>query len=154
MNPPTTDWQVSPIAASDPDLVSALRGAGLPAGDLAASGARFICGRAGGRPIGFGGLEIHRPFCLLRSLVVLPGHQRCGYGRRLTAALLDMARASGAAQAYLLTTSAPDFFAGLGFVSVARARVARQIRATSQFSDLCPDDAVVMRLALGGRAAG
>lgn len=154
MNHQRADWRIAPVAASDRDLVRALRGAGLPVADLAACGASFICGRSGGQPIGYGGLEIHGRLCLLRSLVVLPGHRGCGYGRRMAAEILDIAGARGVHEVYLLTTTAPDFFASLGFAPVARAQVARQIRATTEFADLCPEDAVVMRRILSGRATG
>jgi amino-acid N-acetyltransferase len=49
---------------------------------------------------------------------------------------------------YLLTTTAPDFFAGLGFRRAGRKTAPPAIRATRQFATLCPASAVLMHLNL------
>jgi hypothetical protein len=45
---------------------------------------------------------------------------------------------------YLLTTSAADFFAHLGYKRVDRGEAPENIRATSEFSQLCPVSSVLM----------
>jgi N-acetylglutamate synthase-like GNAT family acetyltransferase len=45
---------------------------------------------------------------------------------------------------WLLTTTARAFFDKLGYAAVDRAGVPGAIRATAQFSALCPDSATVM----------
>jgi ABC-type transport system involved in Fe-S cluster assembly fused permease/ATPase subunit len=45
---------------------------------------------------------------------------------------------------YLLTTSAADFFARLGYKRLERDEAPGAIRATSEFAALCPVDSVLM----------
>ncbi len=45
---------------------------------------------------------------------------------------------------WLLTTSAADFFADLGYAECERVNVPPPIRATLQFAALCPASATVM----------
>ena len=46
---------------------------------------------------------------------------------------------------WLLTTSARDYFAQRGYVVTLRDEVPDAVRATAQFSSLCPASAVAMR---------
>jgi len=50
---------------------------------------------------------------------------------------------------YLLTTTAERFFATRGYAGIERERVPDTVRASAEFSALCPASAVVMRKALG-----
>ena len=68
-----------------------------------------------------------------------------GLGRRLTAAALDIASASGTTTVYLLTTTAEAFFHQLGFERVAREAVPDAVRASVEFTSACPASAAVMR---------
>ncbi len=55
----------------------------------------------------------------IRSLVVDPGHERQGLGRRLVTACLDEARELGLARVFTLTY-VPGFFSRLGFAEVGK----------------------------------
>ena len=92
-----------------------------------------------------GGLEFHPPYALLRSVVVRPGFQGKGYATTLCEALVNQARSHNIHELYLLTESARGFFSKLGFSGVERPQVPELIRQTSQFSSLCPAEAVVMK---------
>jgi len=74
-------------------------------------------------------------------------HTAKAYARDLRR-LLDLAGGLGAGEAWLLTTTAADFFAALGFSRVPRDAAPPAVRATEQFARLCPESAVLMRLRL------
>ncbi len=94
--------------------------------------------------VGFGGLEVYAPDALIRSVLTVPPVRGHGYGRALVEALEVEAVVLKCATAWLITTSAPDFFAHLGYVACPRDAAPAVIRATRQFADLCPDSATVM----------
>ena len=98
--------------------------------------------------IAAGGVEPAGNFGLLRSIVVKPEHRGGGLARRLTDHLLERAQEEGREAIYLLTESAADYFAGLGFRPVERADVPVAITRTRQFSSLCPDSASCLFLPL------
>ncbi|MFW6382934.1 MAG: hypothetical protein ACOCZD_02725 [Haloferacaceae archaeon] len=59
--------------------------------------------------------------------------------------MLERARNDGLGAVYLLTTTAADFFADLGFEPVDREAVPEPIRQSAAFADLCPSTATCMR---------
>lgn len=117
----------------------------LPSADLSPGKLRhfFACGPAEG-PSGVVGLELFGTDALLRSLAVAQEARGKGCGRRLVQAAEGHARSRGATSLYLLTTSAEKFFRRLGYAEVPREAVPDAIRATPEFSALCPASAVAM----------
>ena len=140
-----------PLAAWERDgLKAALAGAGLPTDDIAEPGRYFWRYSINDQvPVGFGGLEVHGEDALLRSVVTLPPLRGRGLGRKIVAGLEVEALALKCTVVYLLTTTAQDFFAKLGYAAVERASVPAAIRATAQFASLCPDTAAVMMKRIG-----
>ncbi|MFN0193350.1 MAG: arsenic resistance N-acetyltransferase ArsN2 [Aestuariivirga sp.] len=132
------------IAGSSAELRAALVTAGLPSDDIEDQGLRFFRFTMNGRIVAYGGLEGHGSSVLLRSLVVLPGEQGKGVGKTTVEHLMSLARASGAETAYLLTTSAVDYFKRLGFRAMAREDAPEAIRATKQATGLCPSAATLL----------
>jgi N-acetylglutamate synthase-like GNAT family acetyltransferase len=134
-----------PLASWERDgVIAALRRAGLPADDVEEQGRLFWrFETADTVPVGFGGLEIHRPHALLRSIVTLPPLRGRHFGHAMVAELEAEARIAGCQTAWLLTTS-PDYFAHLGYVACRRDDVPEAIRATRQYADLCSASASVM----------
>jgi len=122
-----------------------LASAQLPVEDLTAAHLAhfFGCGPNDG-PLGVGGVEIHGADALLRSLAVDEKARGKGCGKALVAALEQHARAQGARRITLLTTTAARFFSGLGYRVVTRDEAPASIRATPEFSALCPASAVCM----------
>lgn len=138
-----------------PALVALLAQAGLPHDDLAPHLANFTVAEVDGELVGAGGYEAAGPgIALLRSFVVRPDWRGRGLGRRLFDAVVATADAAGRADLYLLTTSARDWFAGLGFIPVPRESAPAAIRATRQFAGACPASAALMRRPPGGADAG
>lgn len=143
---PQLHSQVEDAAA----LAALLAGAGLPHADIAPHLGNFVVAELAGELVGAGGYEdCGEGIGLLRSFAVRPDWRGRGLGRRLFRAVAARARQAGLSEFYLLTTTARDWFAGLGFAVVARESAPAPIRATRQFSELCPASAVLMRLPLG-----
>jgi arsenate reductase len=97
-----------------------------------------------GRVVGAGGLEPAGGAALLRSVVVAPNERGHGTGQALVARLLEVARARGIDSLWLLTTTAPGFFADLGFRRRERDSAPPGIRATEEFTSCCPASATLM----------
>lgn len=133
------------IAADAPPLAEALRAAGLPVEDLTEAGRSFFALEQDGDILGYGGYEIYGPDALLRSVVVLPDQQGKGYGRALTTAVLDRATRAGANRAFLLTTTAADFFSRQGFVPLSRSDAPPAILATRQAASICATATLLAR---------
>lgn len=132
---------IEPIAPTD-EVKALLVANDLPIDDLADPAIRLLALRVNGRLAGVVGLQRLAGCALLRSLAVDGSVRSNGYG----AALCDAAvREAGGVELWLLTTSARRFFERRGFTVVERARVPDAVRATAQFSSLCPTSAVVMK---------
>jgi len=131
------------------DVRRLLSAAALPVEDLSAAHLEhfFGCG-APNAPQGVGGIELHGDDALLRSLAVDDQNRGRGCGTALVAALEAHAREHGVRRIYLLTTTAAQFFEGLGYRIVARDHAPASIRATEEFAALCPASAAFMAKAL------
>ena len=134
--------------ARDPGLRAALAEAELPTTDIGAPGRLFFCLMESGQPAAYGGLELHGEAGLLRSLVVPPAFRGRGFGRDMTLALIGEARTRGLTKLWLLTLTAADFFAKLGFERTDRSAAPAIIGASEEFATLCPATAVCMTRAL------
>lgn len=118
---------------------------GLPSDDLTEELLRhFLVLRDEGQVLGVIGLELHSDVALLRSLVVAEEFRGRNHGAALTSAAESLARRLGIVSVYLLTTSAESFFQSRGYRRISRDAAPPQIRATTQFSALCPSTAVLM----------
>jgi len=136
--------------ADIPRLKALLASAGLPSEDVRHAEQDYLLAFRGGVLVGSVGLERHGEVVLLRSLAVVPELRRHGLGGQLYDRILAQALASGAREAYVLTTTAERFCAARGFVRVERSSVAEAVRTTAEFRSLCPTSAVCMRRSLTG----
>jgi amino-acid N-acetyltransferase len=128
-----------------------LRAAGLPAADLPDDLPHFLgCGERAS-PLGIVGLEDHDGDALLRSLVVASAARGRGYGRALVSAAENQAADLHLRRIYLLTETARDFFASLGYSEVDRSSAPESIQATREFAELCPASATFMAKAIESR---
>jgi amino-acid N-acetyltransferase len=136
----------TPLAVWERDgLETALVRAGLPADDIRAAHVSFWRFETyEDIPVGFGGLEIHDNYALLRSVVTLPPLRQVGMGAAMVGMLEAEARSRKCSAIYLLTTSEADFFAQLGYASCAREEVPDAIHASRQFAALRPPAATAM----------
>jgi N-acetylglutamate synthase-like GNAT family acetyltransferase/mannose-6-phosphate isomerase-like protein (cupin superfamily) len=150
---PLTGITFRPGAAADVAAVRALLDAcGLPSADVSADRQELVVALEAGALVGCIALERYGAAVLLRSLAVAPGVRRRGVGRALHDRILATAALRGATAAYLLTTTAEQFAATLGFERVERSAVPGDVAASPQLRGLCPSAAVCMRRDLRGDA--
>lgn len=141
--------EIGKATPEDLDAVLALlAAASLPREGVAEHFAHFLVARTGGTVVGSVGMEPYGTSGLLRSLVVAPAHRGKGIGRALTDRVLMETRARGVARVFLLTETAADFFAGLGFARIHRAQADAAVQGSLEFSTVCCQTAVCMRLDL------
>jgi amino-acid N-acetyltransferase len=138
-------FQRPPAAA----LKALLLEAQLPFSDLTEAHLEHFIGCASGQALaGVVGVELYPPHALLRSLVVTPSERGRGIGRGLVTEAERHARAHGAHEIYLLTTTAERFFRHAGYEPVPRSAAPAAIRETAEFTAICPASAALMRKAL------
>lgn len=125
-----------------------LKASNLPADDLDYKKDLLVGYYENEALVGTGGLEIYGPYALLRSLSVRLGIRGRAVGTTITKYLLDEARKRGLKAIYLLTETAHDFFLKKGFTDVKRENVPNEVRASSEFSHVCPSSAAVMMLTI------
>lgn len=142
----TPTVELRPTEPADRPYVETILDAnGLPVADLdEAIDDLYIAEGPSGR-VGVGGLEQYGENALLRSVAVEESVRGKGYGTTICERLLDRARADGVTRVYLLTTTAAEFFADLGFDETDRETVPESIQHTTEFSDLCPSTATCMK---------
>lgn len=134
-----------------PWALELLSAAGLPTRGVGPSLASAYCvAESGGRLVGLAGLEPHGVHGLLRSVVVPPEHRGRGIASALVEDRLQWALRHALEDVYLLTTTAPGYFARLGFLEVARDTVPQAIRQSEEFADVCPQSAIVMMRSIHG----
>lgn len=128
-----------------------LRACALPEAGLGEPpGTVLLVAKGADRLVACGALEPYGRYALLRSVAVsdeLRGH---GLGARITEAILKRAAELGLDAVYLLTTTAPGFFARLGFEELPRSAVPEAIAGSLEFSSICPASAVAMVRSLRG----
>ena len=124
-----------------PAAQALLTDAGLPVSGVA-SGPDFVVAEDASGLRGLAGVErCGQSDWLLRSVVVAPGARGQQLGRALVS---DRVAWAGERALWLLTTTAADWFAQLGFDRAARAQAPQCVRASDEFARLCPASAVCM----------
>jgi amino-acid N-acetyltransferase len=129
-------------------FLSLLKASGLPTSDLKYERDLLVGYYEGNELVGTGGLEIHGDFGLLRSLSVKLGIRGKSVGSTITEFLLNEGQRKKLKGIYLLTETARGFFLKKGFTDVSRLEVPEDIKASTEFSSVCPTSANVMYLPL------
>jgi amino-acid N-acetyltransferase len=141
---------IAPIDAID-EVTALLERSALPTADLSSDTAvRFFGIRDAGELVAVIGLEAHPPAGLLRSLAVAPGWRRRGLAHALVSFVEAHASAHGMHTLFLLTTTAEAWFRERGYAPAPREPAPAAIRATAQFSGLCPAAAAFLAKPLAG----
>lgn len=143
---------VSP--AGLPALAQALREAGLPGDDVALPGRAFYAFQLAGQPVGYAGLEVYGPAALLRSVLIVAQHRKCGLGSLVVSEMEKLACDSGIESLHLLTSDQAPFFERIGYVPAPRQLAPAEIAGTAQFKSLCPASASYLRKTLVGNGLG
>jgi amino-acid N-acetyltransferase len=141
---------IRPASSNDlPRIEALLTASGLPTAGVEQSIDGFLVAEHDGALVGVVGLEqCCREYGLLRSTAVAPEWQGRGVGRRLVERAIAEAESRGTKALYLLTLSAERYFPSFGFVETTRDTVPDQVRATEEFSSICPASSTVMSLEL------
>lgn len=105
-----------------------------------------------GEVVGCAGAEVYGDIALLRSVAVAPGLHRRGIGRQLVEHMLLEATRRQIRRVFLLTVTAPEYFARFGFRRGAIAQAPAALKASAEFQGACPDCAAFMSLALAAEA--
>lgn len=128
-----------------PAVLQLLEAQHLPLDGIDAHVATMVVAKSGDEVVGAAAVELYADGALLRSVVVSPRAQGQGLGRRLTDAALDVAKRHGIATAFLLTTTAEDYFPKLGFERILREDVPAAVQSSVEFQSACPASAAAMR---------
>src|SRR5574341_1550725 len=126
-------------------LLELLSTCGLPPDGLREHLGTLLVTHDKGRIIGSAALELYETAALLRSVAVAAPYRGQGLGHRLTEAALDLARARGMRDVYLLTETAHQFFPRFGFGPVGRDEVPESVKGSVEFTTACPKSAAAMR---------
>lgn len=135
--------------ASDWPAVEAL----LVANKLPTEGARqhlstYLLAVSNGEVVGCAGAEVYGDIALLRSVAVAPGLQRQGIGQWLVERVLLEASRRQIRRLFLLTVSAPEYFARYGFKRGKSEEAPDALKASAEFQGACPACAAFMSLTL------
>jgi N-acetylglutamate synthase-like GNAT family acetyltransferase/thioredoxin reductase len=141
-------------APSDWPAIAAL----LTANKLPLEGARdhlgtYLVALSNGEIVGCAGAEVYGEVALLRSVSVAPGLHQQGVGKLMVGRLLDEARRRQVARIYLLTVTAPEYFAQFGFKRSAMDTAPQALKSSAEFQGACPACAALMSLTLNATPA-
>jgi len=135
---------IRPVSASG-EAAALLDKCGLPVADLQSCESLRLFGAFEGTSlVGVIGLELFHGVALLRSLAVVPERRNSGLGKTLVVFAEKHAASQAIEAIYLLTTTAAPFFVTRGYTVAARQEAPGPIRATAQFSSLCPASSTFM----------
>lgn len=125
-------------------IIALLAAEKLPVADLPPSLENFVITKQGDQVTGVIGLEIYAGYGLVRSLAVNSNFQNKGIANELLQHIEALAAAKSLQATYLLTETAPDYFARKGYQKISRTDVPAEVQQSSEFSHVCPQSAVVM----------
>jgi len=108
----------------------------------------YVLAISNGEVVGCAGAEVYGRIALLRSVAVAPGLHKRGIGTLLLDRLLREARQRDASRLYLLTVTAPEYFAQFGFKRGKIDDAPPALKASAEFQGACPACAALMALTL------
>jgi amino-acid N-acetyltransferase len=131
-------------------IVTLLQSEKLPAEDLPSDLDNFfIALDYNNNVVGAVGLEKYNNCGLLRSLVVNKDYRNKNIAGRLIIQIEEKAKDLGVDCIYLLTETAPAYFAKKGYEKIKREEVPADLQGSSEFTHVCPQAAIVMRKCVG-----
>jgi amino-acid N-acetyltransferase len=128
-----------------------LADSGLPTSDLEVARPHFVVACLDLEIVGAGALQLADSVALLRSVAVAPPMRGSGVGRQIVQALELQAHIARAHTLVLLTQTAREFFARLGYRVIEREAMPQLIQLTEEFRSLCPASATCMLKNLAAR---
>jgi amino-acid N-acetyltransferase len=126
------------------EIIALLQSQQLPVEDLPSRLSDFFVAQEDGKLIGLIGMEQYGEYGLLRSMVVHPDFRNKQIAADLVQTLEQRATAAGIKALYLLTETAAGYFSKKEFSTIQREEVPAVVKASSEFSHVCPVSATVM----------
>lgn len=126
------------------EIIALLQSQKLPVEDLPARLDAFFVAQEEDKVIGLIGMEHYGEYGLLRSMAVHPDFRNQHIAADLVDTLEQRAAAAGIKAIYLLTETAAGYFIKKGFSTIQREAVPDAVKASSEFSHVCPVSATVM----------
>ncbi len=146
---PTLEFHFGAAFEKDLDEILALLvQCGLPVRGVAECLGDAVVARAGGFVVAVAAVEPHAPYGLLRSVAVAAEHRGKGLAHELCERCAKQSSDAHLDALYLLTETAAPVFTVLGYREIARADVPDVIRLSEEFSEICPESAIVMMRSL------
>ncbi|HGL6719986.1 arsenic resistance N-acetyltransferase ArsN2 [Burkholderia contaminans] len=137
--------EIRPATVDDlSSIETLLRQCGLPVVGVGDHLQNFVVAIEDSMMCGCGGIEHYGEAALMRSVAVAEHARDSGLGQTIVSRLVTECHSRKVRSLVLLTTTAEDYFARQGFVSVARDDVPPTVLASSQFRGVCPGSAVSM----------
>jgi amino-acid N-acetyltransferase len=137
--------QVVTTKSMQEGVIALLRSCELPYQDVDVENNLFVSYQDDeGKIIGSGGLEFYSSYALLRSVAVEETQRGRSVGKQIVADMLLRAKQAGVDEVYLLTDTAHDFFSRRGFSDINRELVPEEVKASHEYSTVCPVTASVM----------
>lgn len=127
------------------NIIAILSAEKLPIDDLPEKLDNFLVAVEHETIIGVVGLEVYGNYGLLRSLAVPSEYRNRGIAGRLIDELKMLAGQQGIRDLFLLTETAPEYFIRQGFKKITRDEVPEEVKQSSEFSQVCPASAIVMK---------
>lgn len=135
-------------AADWPAVETLLLANKLPTEGASQHLATYLLAVSNGEVVGCAGAEVYGDLALLRSVAVAPGLQRQGIGQTLVERLLLEATRRQIRRIFLLTVTAPEYFARYGFKRGKIEQAPEALKASAEFQGACPACAAFMSLTL------
>ena len=142
------NMEIKPAELYRSNVVELLNVHKLPTADLPGVLQNFFVAVGDGMVTGVAGLEVYGNYGLLRSLAVNINLQNRGIGTLLLDKIEALAAAKGLEAIYLLTETAKDYFENKGYEHIARMDLPEEVKASSEFTHVCPESATAMQKSL------
>lgn len=140
-------------AADWPAVEALLLAHKLPTEGARAHLSTYLLAVSHGDVVGCAGAEVYGDIALLRSVAVAPGRQRRGIGRMLVERVLLEAMRRQIRRLFLLTVSAPEYFARYGFKRGPIDQAPAALQASAELQGACPACSAFMSLTLAQTTA-
>ena len=137
-----------------PAIQKLLKICDLPSADIGQPNQVFYVHGQNNNILGVCGIELYDGQALLRSLAVHPDKRGTGLGSKLLEYTIQKAEQQyGVELFYLLTTTAAAYFKKKGWKELLRESAPAAIKASQEFSSICPESAVCLTFQAAGSKA-
>jgi amino-acid N-acetyltransferase len=140
--------EIKPAELYRDEVIDLLTTENLPVSDLPGLLNNFFVAVNDGRVCGIAGLEMYGNYGLLRSVAVGRDWRDKGIAAGLLSKIESVATERGLEAIYLLTETAKDYFENKGYEHIARMDIPEDIKASTEFTQVCPETATAMQKSL------